>query len=177
VVEPDTGTLQQGTGLLVVHREFLDSELHHPALGAQHRHRQRRPSSGGQQQLRSSRKLGGKLGHHIQALLVLQKFQVIKDQGDWLGHGRHRRGQPGHDANDRGAWSGQPANDPGVDRLHPIQGDGQVGQQHGRVVVAVVDRHPAHPVCGVLGPLGQQGRLAVAGRGDHTDHRHRIRSQ
>ena len=52
VVEPDAGTLQQGAGLLVVHGELLDPELHHPALGAQQRHRQRRPGSGGHQQLR-----------------------------------------------------------------------------------------------------------------------------
>jgi hypothetical protein len=50
VVEPDTGPLQQGAGLLVVHGQVLGSELHHPTLSTQHRHRQRRPGSGGHQQ-------------------------------------------------------------------------------------------------------------------------------
>jgi hypothetical protein len=92
----------------VVHGEFLDPEFHHPALGAQHRHRQRRSGSGGQQQLRPSGKLGGKLSHYIQAHLVLQQLQVIEDQGHRSGHGRHRRGQPGHHANDRGPGPASP---------------------------------------------------------------------
>ena len=52
VVEPDTSAFQQGAGLLVIHGEVLGPELHHPTLGAQHRYRQRRPGSGGHQQLR-----------------------------------------------------------------------------------------------------------------------------
>ena len=43
------------------------------------------------------------------------------------------------------------------------------------VVVALIHRHPTHPAPRALGPLGQQGRLTVAGRRDHTDHRHPIR--
>ena len=177
VVEPDASTLQQGTGLLVVHPKVADPELQHPALGAQHRHRQRRPGPGGHQQLRPGGQLGGQLGHQVQALLVLQQLQVIKDHGHWLGDGRHRGGQPGHRPKDRGARSGQPANDPGVDRLDPIQRDRDIGQQHRRIVVARVYRHPTHPRTLALGPLGQQGRLAIAGRGHHTHHRHPIRGQ
>ena len=43
--------------------------------------------------------------------------------------------------------------------------------------MALVHRHPTHPRALALGQLGQQGRLAVTGRGDHTHHRHRIRGQ
>jgi hypothetical protein len=102
---------------------------------------------------------------------------MIKDQGHRLGHGCHCGGQPGYRTHDRGARPGQPANDRWVDRLDPIQGDREIGQQHRGVVVALVQRHPTHPVGGALGPLGQQGRLAVPDRGHHTDHRDRIRGQ
>ena len=52
-----------------------------------------------------------------------------------------------------------------------IQRHRDVGQQHGGVVVGVVDGDPSHPGCLVLGPLRQQRRLAVAGRGDDAHHR------
>jgi hypothetical protein len=177
VVKPHAGTLQQGAGLLVVHGEVLDPELQHPALGAQQRHRQRQRGSGGQQQLRPGGQLGGQLGHQVQGLLVAEQFDMVKDQGHWLGHGRHRGRQPGHRVHDRGARPGQPANDSGVDRLDPIQGDGQVGQQQRRIIVALVDSDPGHRARLAFGPLGQQGRLAVPGGRDRTDHRHRIRGE
>jgi hypothetical protein len=60
VVEPDSSTLQQRSCLLVIYGQLLDTELHHPTLDAQHRHRQRRPVPRGHQQLRPGGKLGGR---------------------------------------------------------------------------------------------------------------------
>ena len=175
VGEPDTGRLQQGPRLLPVHRQLADPDLHHLALSAQQRHRQRRRAPGGQRQLRPR----GKPQRPAR---------------------RPRPGTPGSRATPGGRGPGQPAgssprprtptgaprwprprrpgearawNDPRVDRLDPVQRDGDVGQQHHRVVVALVDRDPSHPVPLARAPLGQQGRLAVAGRGDDTDDRHR----
>ena len=58
-----------------------------------------------------------------------------------------------------------------LDPLDAIEDHGEIGQEHGRVVVAGVDRQPHHPRLLALGPLRQQGRLAVARRRDDGDHR------
>ena len=71
-------------------------------------------------------------------VLILQQLQVVKDQGHRLGHDRHRRRQPPHHPHDRGARPSQRLDDPGVDRLDPIQGRAEVGQQHRGVVVALI---------------------------------------
>jgi hypothetical protein len=40
--QPDAGSFQQGLPLGLVHGQLGDPDLHHLALGAQQRHRQRR---------------------------------------------------------------------------------------------------------------------------------------
>jgi hypothetical protein len=62
-----------------------------------------------------------------------------------------------------------------VDRLDPVQGSGEVAQQHHRVVVAPVDRDPSRPMPLAPDPLRKGGGLAVAGRGDHAHHQHGLR--
>jgi hypothetical protein len=61
-----------------------------------------------------------------------------------------------------------------IDRLDPVQRDGDVGQQHDRVVVTLLDRDPTHRVALIFARLGEQGGLAVAGWGDDTDQWHRL---
>jgi hypothetical protein len=68
-------------------------------------------------------------------------------------------------------------NTPGSIGSTPVQRDRKVGQQDDRVVVAPVDRDPGDSATRALGPLAQQGGLAVAGRGDHTDERRGMRDE
>ena len=63
-----------------------------------------------------------------------------------------------------------------LDGLGVAQGRGDRGQQHRRVVVAFVDRHPGDGLRLARGPLGEQRRLAVAGRGDDGDDRLVVRA-
>ena len=69
--EPHPRPLQQLVRLTLVHRQLLDPDLHDATQGAQPTHRERRPDSGGQHQLRprhwARRELHRERGHHVQA--------------------------------------------------------------------------------------------------------------
>ena len=60
---------------------------------------------------------------------------------------------------------------PLADRLHRIERLRDIGEQDLRIVVGFVDRHPGEGLAVALGPLGQHGRLPVAGRRDHRGDR------
>jgi hypothetical protein len=170
--EAHVGGLQQIPRLAQVHRQVSRSHLDESAMGAQPRQWQPRPGTRSQGQLGPAGELHRELLKRVQALAVMEQLDVVKDQGDRLGRRRHDHGQPG---NDRGRNVGrrrcQHVEGLKVDRCDPVQRHRQVGQQHRRVVVAWVDCDPTDPVTLALGPLGQQGRLAVAGRRHNTDHR------
>ena len=172
VGQPDPGTLQQRPGLLLVHGQLVDPELHHLALGPQQGHRQGWCAPGRQHQLGAFREPHSQLGHRVKALPALQQFHVIQDHGHRLGHRRNSGRQPRyHRGEGRGAREGQGLEHVRVDWLDPVQRDRNVGQQDHRVVVGPIDRDPGDPAPFPLGPLGQQSGLAVAGRGHHAHER------
>ena len=131
----------------------------------------------GHQQLRPAGGLGGQLGHQVQGLLVAEQLDMVKDQATgWV--------MAAIAAASRGTMSTIEAPGPGSPRT--IRGSIgstrsrrrlQVGQQQRRIIVALVDSDPGHRARLAFGPLGQQGRLAIAGRGDHADHRHPSRGE
>jgi hypothetical protein len=148
--------------LLRVHRQLVDPDLHHAALRAQQSDRQPRRRAGAERQLRTGGKLQGDLGHRVEALHVREHLHMVEDQGDRLGHGRQRGGEPGQDAGrDGDARRGEGLEDLRAERLDPVKRRGDVGQQDRGVVVAPVDRDPSGAAALALGPLGQQDRLAV----------------
>ena len=166
------GPLQQRPGLARVHGQVSGSHLHQPALATQPPKGQPRLGAGGQGELGVAGELQRELRERVQALAVVEQFDVVKDQGDGFGRRRHGSGQSGHDRRwNVGGRRGQDLEGLRFERRDPVQRHRQVGQQHRRVVVVGVDRQPADPATLALGPLGQQGRLAVAGRRHHTDHR------
>jgi hypothetical protein len=177
VAGPDAGVLQQRPGLLAVHGQLVRPDLQQQAARPGQGLGQRRPGPRGHGQLRPVRQPQRHLGHGVKAVLVGQLLQVVEHQRHRPGHGR----QAGHEPRDqagrgRGARRGQGAEQPRVDRLHPVQGHGQVAEQDHRVVVAPVQRHPGGAAA-ALGPLGQQGGLAVPGRGGHAQQPGRGRGQ
>ena len=88
---------------------------------------------------------------------------MIKDQGNRLGHRRDHGQQPGHhSAQDRGAGRSEGLEQLRVDGLYLVQHGGDIGQQHHRVVVPLVDRDPSRTVPLAGDPLGQQGGPAVS---------------
>ena len=58
----------------------------------------------------------------------------------------------------------------GLDRLDPVERHGEVREEHGGVVVAIVEGQPGHPGCVRGRPLRQHRRLAVPGGSDDRDH-------
>jgi hypothetical protein len=95
---------------------------------------------------------------------------VVDDERHGLVHG----GDGGHQERrdrDGGAGRGQRPEHARIDGLDPVERGGDVGEQDDRVVVPVVGRDPAGPGLVVLGPLGEDRRLSVAGRRDDRDDR------
>ena len=168
----DVAELEQGAGLAVVHHQVLGTDLHHPPLGAQSGQRQGRLAPAGHGQLRPLGEVVDQPGHGVQAVQVLQQVDVVEhDHGRQLGPGQGGP-EPREDLVDGGGAPGvDRVQQAGVDRLEPVEGGGEVPEQHGRVVVAPVDGQPPEGPRVALGPLGQQGRLAIAGRGDDGRHR------
>ena len=167
VREPDLGPLQQqpGSSLSIASSATPSCRVrpHSDATGSGGRVREastRRDPSG-------SRTASSATASRHSWLLSSSTWSRTRPTG-WVIDGPSR-GQPGHDRRGHQRPAGPGAEHVRVDRLDPIQRGGKVGQQHRRVVVVVVDRDPGHPPLVSLSPLGQQGRLAVAGRGDHTD--------
>ena len=172
VGQPDTGALEQGLRLVAVHGQLAGPDLGHLPLRPEQGHRQRRSASGHDHQLGPSGEVHRQLGHRVKACLVVEQLQVVQDEGDRVRHRREGGREPGHHGGrGRHARGGQGGEDPRVDRLDPVEGHGDVGQQHDRVVVATVDRDPGHAASLALGPLGHERRLAVAGWGDDGDDR------
>ena len=140
VGEPDTRRVQQRPGLLPVHRQLGDPDLHHLALSAQQRHRQGRGAPCASASWEPAGSRSGQLRNHVQTVLVFERLQVIKDQGNRLGHRRDHGQQPGHhSAQDRGAGRSEGLEQLRVDGLYLVQRGGDVGQEHHRVVVPLVD--------------------------------------
>ena len=111
------------------------------------------------------------MGDRVEALLSGDLLQVVDDEGHRLVHGLDRGRQQRGDR-DGGGGRTQAAEHGRSEGLDAIEGGGEVRQQDRRVVVVLVDRDPSDPGSVPLGPLGQERRLAVAGRGDHgQDHR------
>ena len=84
-----------------------------------------------------------------------------RNQRHGLAH-RRDRGREQRDDGDRRAGEGQLSQYRGCDPLDLVQGRREIGQQNGRIVVAVVGRDPGNPRLPALGPMRQQGCLAVA---------------
>ena len=160
---------EQRSRLLVGHGEVVGADLDDGAVRAESGRRQRHRVPGGDGKPGSGRKGQRQLGDHVDALGVGDRLGVVENQRHWLAH-RRDRGCQQRDDRDRRAGEGQRSQHRGCDRLDPVQGRREVGQQNGRIIVAVVGRDPGDPRLPALGPLRQQCRLAVAGRRDNGDH-------
>ena len=171
----DPGRAQQRPGLHRAHRQLPQAQLGQATLGPPARHRQRRLTPAGHRQLRSWGQVVDQHRQRVQALLVLEQVHIVQDHHHRMGLAGQGGRQPGQDRlADRGPPGGQHAQHPRIDRLHPVQPNREIGQQHGRVVVVAVDRQPDKGPRVPLGPLGGQHGLAVPG-GPADDHHRRGR--
>ena len=164
--QPDSSAVEQQVRLPLVHRQIVDADLQDRTLGAQTRQGDRRDAPGRDHELPSGGNVDRELGDGITALVVVEQLRVVEDQDHRIDHPRHRGGDAtGDRGGHRRARRRPRPEDVDVDRLDPIQRRRDVGQQDGWVVVLCLDRDPRHATRRVLGPLAQERRLAVAGRG------------
>jgi hypothetical protein len=168
----DTGTLDQDARLGLVHRQIVDTDLHDRSSGAEGRQRDWRLAPGGEHELAAGGDVDRELGDGVAALVVVEQLRVVEHQRDRIDHPRHGGcDATGDRRRHRRARRRPGPQDIDVDRLDTVEGCGDVGQEHGGVVVLVLYRHPGHAPRGVVGPLAQQRRLAVPGRTDDRDDR------
>ena len=102
---------------------------------------------------------------------VGDRVEIVDDEGHGPVHGGDGGRQPRGDGDGRRGGHQRPEHGrvDRLDRFDPVDGHGDGGQQDCGVVVAIVGRDPTHARLLALGPLRQQRRLAVAGRGDDRD--------
>jgi hypothetical protein len=167
--ELDPGAAQQARGLPGVHGQVVHADLRQAALGPEPGRRQGQRVARAQRQLPAVGQPEGQVRHRVQALGLGHRLQVVHDQRHRLVHGGDGRHEQRRDRQGRVGRPQRPEH-ARVERLDPVERGGEVGEQHDRVVVAVVGRHPARPRPVELGPLGQERGLAVAGRRHHRDH-------
>ena len=120
--------------------------------------------------LRTGREAERQLGDDVATPTVDESLGIVEDDGHRGLHRRDRRDQR-RDAGHAGTRRGQRSEHLRLDPFDAIEDHGEVGQEHGGVVVAGINRKPHHPRLLAFSPLGQQGRLAVARRSDDGDNR------
>ena len=175
VGELHTERIEQRSPFRSRHHEIVDTDLHDVAAGAKPCHGERWFGAGPERQPRAGREMEGELGDRVEALVVLERLDVVEDE-DGLLHPRHRRCEARGEGGHRGTAAGsQHVRSDGVD---PIEGGGGVGHQPPEIIVVPVDREPREASRVTPRPFGQERRLAVARRrGDDRDrHVRRIES-
>ena len=152
----DSGGAEQRGRLQAGHGEVAGADLDDAALRAEPGHRQqpRIPRCDGE--LRSSREGERQLRDRVDALAIRDRLRFVEDQRDGPAH-RRDRGRQQRDDSDRRAGEGQRSQHHGRDRLDAVQGYRKVGQQDGRIVVAVVERRPRRPAVASSRPTGPAG--------------------
>ena len=131
----------------------------------------RRPA--GEHELRATVKVARERNEHVGRIRLGEAIDIVEDQ-DKRGRLCRESGaeaRHGHRP-DRGTGRGQGFGDIGPERGGPAEREGDVGEQDGRIVVALVDRQPGEVPRIALGPLREEGRLPVSGRRHNGDDRH-----
>ena len=110
---------------------------------------------------------------HVGRIRLGEAIDIVKDQ-DKRGRLRRESGAEARhgDRPDRGTWRCQGFGHIRPEGGSPAEREGDVGEQDGRVVVALVDRQPREVPRIALGPLREEGRLSVSGRRHHGNDRH-----
>ena len=157
---------------MLVHGEVFGTDLQHPALGAQPRQRQGWLASAGDGQLRPGREVVDQLGHHFQAVPVLEQVEVVEHEDDRQRGSRHRGPELWEDGVDGGAArEPQGLQQRRVEWLDLVEGGGDAPQEDRWVIVVMADGEPSERPRVAFGPRCQKRRLPVPGRGQDRDHR------
>ena len=147
--------------------QVLRPDLGQLAAGSQPGQRKRRVGAAGHDQAHRGRQVGQQELHTLVHPRVGQQVEVVEDEHDGVGGRLQLVEQQRHrdvDGVDPGCT--QRRHRPGAQPVRPQRGH-HVGPEPDRLVVGLVQRHPGNPtvLARVVRPLGQQRRLAPAGRG------------
>lgn len=171
------GVAQQRCCLIAAERQIASADLRDPPFGPQPRDLQGRLGPPGQHEPGPAGHMLAQRGHRGPAYGVVQHVHVVQDQDHRRCHRREGPSEPGKNrAGNRADRGGKCLEDPVIDRLYRVERFGNVAEQGLRVVVRRLDRDPREGLTAGLGPLGQQGGLAIAGRRDHRDNRRQVAS-
>ena len=109
-------------------------------------------------------------GQHLQRGRVMQPVRVVEDEEDRFGCPREPAEELRHDVPERDIRGPEALEHRRGDRLDAVEGGGDIGEQHDRVVGAVVDGHPRDAAREARRQLREDRRLAIAGgRHDRDD--------
>ena len=86
VGELDAGSIEQRASFGSRHRQIVDADLDDLTAGTEPCHGERWFGAGPERQPRARRKVEGKLGDRVEALVVLERLDVVEDEDDGLLH-------------------------------------------------------------------------------------------
>ena len=158
------GPFQQGSGLLVIHGQFLDTKLHHPALGAQQRHRQRWRGTEAISSCASAGSLAASSATRSRDCWLPSSSTWSRTKATGWVMAAIAAASRGTMSTIEAPRPGQPANDPGVDRLDLIATyRSTAAQDHCRAG----RQRPRPPGAARVRPTGPAGLSCHSRPGDH----------
>jgi hypothetical protein len=168
---PDTRASEKAVGLRRAEREVLDADLDQPTVGAEPREPDARDRSRRQGKEGAVGDGAGDRRDRIHDQRLGEAVEIVQHEHERPGPRRERRTQSReHPRWRRNGRRRDRFEDRRLDGLDPIECDHDVSEEDNRVTIGLVDRYPCERATIALGPLGEQGGLAVpGGRGDRHD--------
>ena len=130
-----------GTGVPGVIASSSTPDLHDVRAGAKPRHGEWWFGARPEREPRAGREVERKLGDRVEALIVLERFDMVEDEDDGLLHPGHRRGDARRDGGHRMTTVSR-SKHLRSDRVDPVEGGGGVRHQPPQIIVVLVDREP-----------------------------------
>ena len=156
--------VEELTGLIQVELEIGSPKLHELACGSEPRNIQGWIPPGGDHELDRPGSQLDEAAYLGVAVLVRDEVVVVEDENELLAKGFERGRQRPRGVGCPGGCG--EATDRPIGGCRGGDRSGDVGPQHGAIVVLCVEPHPCKGTRIGRGPFGQDGRLAEAWRGD-----------
>ena len=166
----DPRVRQQRPGLRVGEREVRRTDLEELASHAEPCQRERGLFAACEHEQRAWRDVQRKGVDHVEGARVRERMDVVEHDDHRGFQRRDRRAEPRDRCRPQRVSPGRHATEhSSVDGLDSVQRRRDVAEEHDRVVVGVVERHPDERPHVLVRPLGEQRRLAVPGRRRDAD--------
>ena len=170
----DASGKEDGARIVIAELEIARVDQGPSTAGKDPGERQTTWRAAGEHELGAAVQVARERNEHVGRVGLGQTIHIVEDQDERGRLSGESRSKARHgDRPDRRAGSGQGLGDIGPERGGPAEREGDVREEDGRIVVALVDRQPGEGPRVALRPLREERRLPVSGRRHDRDDRQR----